>query len=85
MPCDGWTATAYIRALERSHGWRPAAVVACTSECLEPGSLALQRCWDVGMDGVLVSAHPLGAPSACAGACWQQCGLLGEGCALPRF
>lgn len=57
MPCDGWTATAHIRALERAHAWRPAHIVACTSECIAPGSVALQRCWDVGMSGVLVSAR----------------------------
>lgn len=56
MPvCDGWTATSYIRALERAAGWPAAPVIACTSECVDLGTLALQRCWEVGMDGVVVS------------------------------
>ena len=55
MPvCDGWTAASYIRALERAMGWPPCAIVACTSEDISPGSPALARCWDVGMDAAVV-------------------------------
>lgn len=57
MPvCDGWTAASYIRALERAAGWPPCRIVACSSEDLSPGSPALARCWDVGMDVAVVSA-----------------------------
>ena len=56
MPvCDGWTAASYIRSLERACGWPPCRIVACTSEDLSPGSPALARCWDVGMDAAVVS------------------------------
>lgn len=61
MPrCDGWTAASHMRAWERAAGWPPAKIVACTTEDISPGSPALQRCWDVGMDGAIVSARMRG-------------------------
>lgn len=57
MPvCDGWTAASYIRSLERACGWPPCRIVACSSEDLSPGSPALARCWDVGMDAAVDKA-----------------------------
>lgn len=65
MPvCDGWTAASHIRAWERgaagAGGQPPACIVACTTEDISAGSPALQRCWDVGMDGAIVSARMRG-------------------------
>ena len=71
MPvCDGWTAASYIRSLERACGWPPCRIVACSSEDLSPGSPALARCWDVGMDAAVVSC----------GACGARVAVLSVGC-----
>jgi CheY-like chemotaxis protein len=56
---DGWQTCERIRAIESAsclHSGGPAAYIAAiTSEDISEGSLALQRCWDVGMNAVLVS------------------------------
>lgn len=53
---DGWTAAACMRSLESTAGWAHAAIVACSTEDLSPGSPALARCWEAGMDAARVSA-----------------------------
>lgn len=58
---DGWQTCERIRAIEsarRLHGGGPGSYVAAvTSEDISEGSLALQRCWQVGMNAVLVSIN----------------------------
>lgn len=71
---DGWQATEHIRLLERARGLRPgrgaAFIVAVTSEDVSHGSPALQKCWQCGMDAVMVSSRgsrPLPRPGWLAG------------------